>query len=712
MSGETYSEFNSEIFQIVNNYTLELNEIIPNHVLSGMTDIYIYNLNKIPSNDIEKMNEHYIGDFIYFSGSTLPINIIAKENEKDYYIDYDMFKITSGSSDYYFYTDNTYIKYNLFNHLNSINPTIFNLSFDFGSGYTLSSFTQESTYLLDDPSYPQQTSDMYSMLKITPNDVNDLKYFYKNTYVYIDGSVSNNVLIIDKDDTSFTIERPITLSPGSNISMISSLYTLKYISDILYLVYINNTQYHISDNIKNKIFSSYNNIISNNNKIIKNTTGTITSLSDEKYILKLFNYRNILNTLITGNTIDGIFYKNDKSLLLESDEILEIGIDGLTKYPSILEKDDIIITDKLGNYKIDIINNKNYNNVVFIDGVSIETIRIRYNWLLNAKIKNAIIGEDSYGLVWYMGEWICGEWVDGTWYSGTWYSGVWKNGNWYSYNINKNSLLYDNSIMNRIDDKNYSKFLNGKWMNGKWYNGIFGDDIVISGYTSKPFLSHIDILPDDMDISIWYDGIFYGGEFKNSIWEKGLFKDGIMYGGYWKNGIFNNGIFSGNWWDGIFYGGDFVYGIWENGTFSSTLNISRFGYNNIQLSGTVTEWWDGKMIGAEIFSGNDEFSNNNKTHLYKGELINSKWYGGHFFTGEFINSYFYDGVFGTYENDVINYNSGMTFQNSDFYNGLWLDGKFIDSKFFGGIWLDGELINSDIRTKNYLIDKSIKQLEI
>ena len=64
------------------------------------------------------------------------------------------------------------------------------------------------------------------------------------------------------------------------------------------------------------------------------------------------------------------------------------------------------------------------SNVIFVDGLTLEKVKIKYNWLLNAKVKDAIVGENDRGIVWYFGDWICGEWYDGTWYSGNWYSGV------------------------------------------------------------------------------------------------------------------------------------------------------------------------------------------------------------------------------------------------------------------------------------------------
>lgn len=103
-------------------------------------------------------------------------------------------------------------------------------------------------------------------------------------------------------------------------------------------------------------------------------------------------------------------------------------------------------------FKVEIVNiNKNIDNIILTDGLTIEKLKIKYNWILNASIKNCILGEDSYGLVWYSGEWICGEWMDGTWYSGIFHDGTWYNGKWYSYLIDKSMIISNRFV---ILDKN------------------------------------------------------------------------------------------------------------------------------------------------------------------------------------------------------------------------------------------------------------------
>jgi hypothetical protein len=142
-----------------------------------------------------------------FSGTTIyPI-----ENPYFKYIDYDGFQISVNSGPYesLFTSNNQYINYKLYEHLNNINSSIFNSLFTLGSGFTLTNFEELPTYLINDNSYPQPISDQDSPLKITPDDPSELNYFYKYTSVIIDGDTKNKVFILDKDEESFTIERPI-----------------------------------------------------------------------------------------------------------------------------------------------------------------------------------------------------------------------------------------------------------------------------------------------------------------------------------------------------------------------------------------------------------------------------------------------------------------------------------------------------------------------
>lgn len=89
------------------------------------------------------------------------------------------------------------------------------------------------------------------------------------------------------------------------------------------------------------------------------------------------------------------------------------------------------------------------------DGLTIDILKEKYQWVLDAEIENAIIGLKEDKIIWYdgiwrSGAWIYGIWKNGTWMSGVWHNGIWENGNW-----------------------NYGLWKNGIWENGNWWNGTW-----------------------------------------------------------------------------------------------------------------------------------------------------------------------------------------------------------------------------------------------
>jgi hypothetical protein len=367
-------------------------------------------------------------------------------------------------------------------------------------------------------------------------------------------------------------------------------------------------------------------------------------------------------------------------------------------------------------FKVQIVEIKeNYDNIILTNNLTIEKVKIKYNWLLNASVKNCIIGEDDYGLVWYSGEWICGEWIDGTWYSGIWHDGTWKNGNWYSYLIDKGMLL-SNRILILDKSEIYSEFRNGIWENGDFYNGIFGYErdlstgITYESLTGKNFQS-----------AYWLNGKFFDGIFKNSVWINGIFYKGEMIGSYWLNGKFYSGAFNfhnpgtgnPNWYNGDWYGGDFIEGYWKNGNFYQTdKNIkSRFGLAKTENS--ITIWLNGNFNSGEFHSGLNEDekgnplpSNNNIKTLWKGgNFKGGDWYGGHFQNGIFSNGNWHGGIF----NILNGSKNSCKWLDGNWYNGLWINGTFYKGHFYSGIWLNGEFVNGYLST-NLIENPLLKQI--
>ena len=315
------------------------------------------------------------------------------------------------------------------------------------------------------------------------------------------------------------------------------------------------------------------------------------------------------------------------------------------------------------------------SNVLFVDGLTLEMVKIKYAWLFNAKIKDAIIGEDQNGLVWYFGDWICGEWVNGTWYSGTFHDGHWLNGQWYSYLLNKFDVLSQNFNILETDNK-LSVFKNGVWESGTFNSGTFGENIEEFDWSNYQLDSGREpyrnaIIPvfkqvlgyaggssqhETIKLATWMNGYFNNGIIANSIWNDGSFNNGYIKNSQWINGKFFNGKFDGDsWYNGKFYNGEFIRGKWLNGTFTKFNSnlVSYFGNTNL-TGATICEWMNGEWMNGEFFSGyiKDISGNtlpsiqNNITIWYDGVWYNGIWWGGHFKKGIWNNGIWNNGIFG------------------------------------------------------------------
>jgi hypothetical protein len=128
---------------------------------------------------------------------------------------------------------------------------------------------------------------------------------------------------------------------------------------------------------------------------------------------------------------------------------------------------------------------------LYRNGLTLDIIKDKYPWLLEAEIENAIIGQNEDGFVWYGGDWKNGTFASGAWGGGTFWDGI-------------------------FDGKT--------WKNGVFYDGTFAGET-------------------------WERGGFHGGTFAGGIWEGGWFDNkGIFAGGTWKDGYWENGTWEGGTW--------------------------------------------------------------------------------------------------------------------------------------------------------------------
>lgn len=255
-----------------------------------------------------------------------------------------------------------------------------------------------------------------------------------------------------------------------------------------------------------------------------------------------------------------------------------------------------------------------------IDGLDLEYLTKNFEWVLEAEIKDAVIGIDpeSKQLIWYKGIWECGRWFGGRWISGTWKSGDWYGGTWLS------KVVKDNYLTVKYDPTASSNEFSSKWFGGRWFGGSW-------------------------DGGTWYDGRWYGGNWNSGKWfdgtwndgewNNGQFTSGIWVLGLWRNGLFNTNNGPSFWLDGRFYGGDFENGIWYNGEFkrlSTGLN-SRFG---TKASNTRnSNWLGGKFMSGEFHSllNLNDSNNPDVSDIHKY----SNWYTG-FFSGDFYGGNVYN----------------------------------------------------------------------
>ena len=265
-----------------------------------------------------------------------------------------------------------------------------------------------------------------------------------------------------------------------------------------------------------------------------------------------------------------------------------------------------------------------------IDGLTIDDITSKYHWILEAEISNAVIGQDSNGLVWYSGIWYSGRWFGGTWYSGTWVSGDWYGGNWYSYQTIFKYIKCEVNVSNI--DNSYSKWYNGRWFDGTWSSGTW--------YMGRRYAGD------------WLNGIWYNGIWNDGHWFNGSFEGGIWVTGTWDSGVFNCNNKPSYWIDGQFNSGDFENGIWYNGHFGANNSVtSRFGTKS--TNSRTSTWNGGRWLSGQFHSslnintstGQVLPSTIHKYSIWKtGTWFTGDWYGGICYNISFQGGTWHSGI--------------------------------------------------------------------
>jgi hypothetical protein len=320
-----------------------------------------------------------------------------------------------------------------------------------------------------------------------------------------------------------------------------------------------------------------------------------------------------LGTVVAHDSGFVKYVKSDPFLNYQPVDIIDVGIDKRGKNAVELSIDNLKLSGDIHS-----LINVDFNKFRFrlVDGLTIETLSLRFPWVLEAEIRNAIIGTDGTNIIWYKGIWECGRWFGGTWISGIWKSGDWYGGTWNAKKITDHLISVE--IGNNTSDKSLST-----WFTGRWYDGTWNDGTWVDGR--------------------WYGGTWNAGDWYKGIWNDGTWNSGEFSGGIWVTGTWNNGILNCNneasfWIDGKWNGGDFENGMWYKGIFEEKNNTARFGtkaYNSRTANWHSGEWLSGSFY-SRLISDNNGVTEVSESHKY------SIWHTGNWYTGDLYGGIIYD----------------------------------------------------------------------
>lgn len=558
-----------------------------------------------------------------------------------------------------FYTENIDIKYSddvvygpnydLYNFLSKISP-VFTREYSFEMPDNIFTYNTKKTEL-------DGTFKEFSIIGSKIFIGKDIYVLYE-TGTFID--VINNdkrvdrvyIKSVDYSNNRYVISTDKKLDTALNLNGMVRLRSRNTLGEIsMDLDFTDNILCPISDNGTRGVVY-YNNTFYNN------------QVTSKQYAKLLFNDDNIRKNISSIMFLDDdnnwnlgvIDWKGDPNFLYRPLELHEVGIDMVFKKAiSVSPINYKVVGDRLSLINIDL-NKFNYR---LVDGLSVKELEERYYWILNADIRNAIIGESTNGLVWYMGDWICGTWEEGDFYSGKAYNIEWLKGNVYSNKVENNYNLMN--ITNQID-KSYTQFYNCYWysgsFNGTWYNGV------------------------------WNSGNF-SGIWMNGEWISGLFDSGEFRGGVWKSGTWFSGDFSANntyaiWENGIWLGGDFLSGRWKNGIWDQTARVkSRFGTGATLLNNAIWEY--GYWKNGEFYAG----TSGGYQHSY---WYNGIWEKGTFFGGQIEMINWNNGVFQNgYLKSSLEIKEFRVRRNLDVISGADVEVEFVNPHFYKEIVVNGSV---------------------
>jgi hypothetical protein len=269
------------------------------------------------------------------SGGTL-LNFQTVEYEYNKEFDYDGLRFTYSGSTGMFWTQNTYIRYKLYEFLSGVTSIVFKPDMVFYNDDEITAFSQ---FYLDS-----------NIIQLNVNDINDLKNFKPYTYVEVSGTTTyTKTLILKIENNIVWLEKPNGFTgvfpSGEMVIKIKNIKELYPISEILYDVYKNEAyDYYIPKNdfIRKNIYLYYGEIMNENEYIKFYTLGLLSeSLPNTKnFILRFYKIEDDVN----------LFYRPI--------EILDVGVDKKTMipkqllYPEYFNQTERIDDFYIGDYNV------------------------------------------------------------------------------------------------------------------------------------------------------------------------------------------------------------------------------------------------------------------------------------------------------------------------------------------------------------------------
>jgi hypothetical protein len=331
-------------------------------------------------------------------------------------------------------------------------------------------------------------------------------------------------------------------------------------------------------------------------------------------------------------------WNKDPNFAFRPIDLYEVGIDFvLKKSISVLDTNWNVDGNLFGLKNIDVTK----YNFLLTDQLDLVKLNQYYPWVLNADVRNAVIGEEEYDVTvtsnltgisevqkrkrlrWYTGIWYCGTWENGAWYSGAAYNIKWLRGEWYSQKVsNVYNIWQISNIENEINSQWFSGiFGSGTWHNGTWFSGLWQSGTHIKG--------------------TWYGGTWLNGQWTDGIWTGGIWTDGI-----WLNGVFNSNNLFSIWLNGTWLGGDFENGTWSNGIWDQGAGKkSRFGTKATTVQPGIWEY--GQWKNGEFHSFLNLNSNNQpiaSAQYRSSTWRNGIWEGGNWYGGTWERGIWKNGV--------------------------------------------------------------------